>query len=62
MGVALLLFFLTALIYGIPAYVIGQRRGISRPRVAFIPIIGFWIIIFESIDRPSSWAALALIP
>jgi hypothetical protein len=64
MGVLTVLLFLIAvtLICGIPGYVIGRRRGLMRPRVAFLPIVGFWIILYESIGRSSSWAALALIP
>ena len=40
-----------------PVYVIGQRRGVSRPGVAFVPILGAWIVFMESMGR-SGWLSL----
>jgi hypothetical protein len=65
MDVLLLLLPVLILMFvgGVPAYVIAQRRGIKNARlVAFFPVFGFWIIIFESIGRTSAFSALALIP
>jgi hypothetical protein len=52
---------------GVPACVIAQRRGIKNARldarlVAFVPVFGFWIILFQSIGRSSVFSALVLIP
>jgi uncharacterized membrane protein len=38
-------FFLSA----IPGYVLARRRGLSAPAVAFVPIVGLWIVVFRSI-------------
>jgi hypothetical protein len=45
------------LIPGIPAYVIGKRRGVRRAWVAFIPLVGFWIVLLQSTNE-SGWIAL----
>ena len=44
-------------IAGIPAYVVGLRRNVSQPGLAFIPFIGPWIAVLRSIGT-SGWAAL----
>lgn len=33
----------------IPAYVLANRRGMRAPAVAFVPLIGLWIVVFRSI-------------
>jgi hypothetical protein len=59
----LLTLLIVTFVGGVPAYVLAQRRGIKNARlVAFFPIFGFWIIIFESIGRSSAFALLVLIP
>lgn len=42
---------------GIPAYVVGLRRDVPLPGLAFIPLIGPWIAMLRSIGT-SAWAAL----
>jgi hypothetical protein len=50
------------LIPGIPASVLGKRREVERPWVAFIPIFGYWIVLLQS-TRNSGWLALlAVVP
>jgi hypothetical protein len=47
---------------GTPGYVIAQRRGLSNPWVAFVPVLGLLIILCESTGQ-SGWVAIAaLIP
>ena len=56
--VSYLIFFVILLcITGVPGYVIAERRGLSKPWVAFVPIVGFWIVLCESVDR-SGWLTL----
>ena len=56
--VSYLIFFVILLcITGVPGYVIAERRGLSKPWVAFIPIVGFWIVLCESVGR-SGWLTL----
>jgi hypothetical protein len=40
-----------------PAYVIAQRSGVRNPWIAFVPILGAWIVLFETIGR-SAWLSL----
>ena len=42
---------------GIPAYVIGQRRGVFNTWVAFIPFVGPAIVLLWSINR-TPWLVL----
>jgi hypothetical protein len=51
---------ITTAIVGTPAYVIAKRREMKNPWVAFVPILGFWIVICESAGQ-SGWAAAAMI-
>jgi len=58
-----LIFVATLLcIVGLPVYVIGERSGVSHPAIAFVPFVGFWIVLFESIRRSGWLAFLAFIP
>lgn len=57
-----LVFAAASCIAGIPGYVIAKRRGLARPGIAFIPFIGLWIIVFESMGRSGWYAFLVLIP
>lgn len=51
-----------SLVVGVPGFVIAQRRGLSNPWVAFVPLVGLWIVLCESTGQ-SGWVALfALIP
>ena len=45
---------------GIPAYLIGQRRGVGDLWVSFIPFVGPTIVLLWSIDR-SGWLTLLLV-
>jgi uncharacterized membrane protein YhaH (DUF805 family) len=45
-----------------PAFVIGRRRGLRNPWVAFVPFLGVWIVLFESFGRSGWFALLAFIP
>jgi hypothetical protein len=48
--------------FAIPAYVVGERRGLSYPGVAFIPLVGPWIVVFRSIGGTPWLVLLTLIP
>jgi hypothetical protein len=61
--VSMILFLGTVLaIVGIPGYVLAKRRGLKNPIVAFVPLVGLWIVLFESIGRSGWLALLAFIP
>ena len=45
-----------------PIFVIGRRRGQRNSWAAFIPFLGIWIVLCESIGRSGYFALLALIP
>lgn len=45
-----------------PVFVIGRRRGLRNPWVAFVPFLGVWIVLCESIGRSGWFALLAFIP
>ena len=60
-GEVVYLVFLLA-IFPVPAFIVGVRRGVSYPGLAFIPLFGPWIVIFRSIGT-SAWLAIgAVIP
>jgi hypothetical protein len=44
----------------VPAYVVGQRRGVTSAGVAFVPFVGPWIVILWSIQR-SGWHVLLIV-
>jgi hypothetical protein len=55
------LVFLLAL-FPVPAFIVGVRRRVSSPGLAFIPFVGPWIVILRSIGT-SAWLAIgALVP
>ena len=58
------LLLLAAIVFFVatPAFVIGRRRGLQNPWAAFIPFVGIWIVLFESIGRSGWFAALVFIP
>lgn len=59
----MILFFGTLLaIVGVPGYVLAKRRGLRNPIVAFVPFVGLWIVLFESIGRSGWLALLGFIP
>ena len=45
-----------------PVFVIGQRRGVRNPWVAFVPLLGVWIVLFEAIGKSGWYSLLAFIP
>ena len=45
-----------------PVYVIGRRRGIKNPWVAFVPFLGVWIVLFETIGKSGWYSLLAFVP
>ena len=47
---------------GIPGYVLAKRRGLRNPMVAFVPFVGLWIVLFESIGRSGWLGMLAFVP
>ena len=53
---------LSVVFVGVPAFVVGQRRGVEAPGIAFVPYVGAWIVILRSIGRSGWLAVLALIP
>ena len=47
---------------GIPGYVLAKRRGLRNPIVAFVPLVGLWIVLFESMGRSGWLGMLAFVP
>ena len=41
---------------------LAKRRGLQNPIVAFVPIFGLWIVLFESIGRSGFFALIGLVP
>ena len=50
------------LLVGTPGYVIAQRRGLSNPWIAFVPMVGLLIILCESAGQRGWIAVAAIIP
>ena len=49
-GFVLIILLIAYVIMSIPAYVIGERRGVEDTWVAFVPFIGPTIVVLWSID------------
>jgi hypothetical protein len=58
----ILILLIVWLFIAVPGYVIAERRGLDRPWVAFIPLLGLHIILLESIGRSGMYVLLILIP
>jgi hypothetical protein len=62
-GAALLIFLLVVwALTSIPGYVIGQRRRVESPGVAFVPLFGPTIVMLWSTGRSGWMCLIALIP
>jgi hypothetical protein len=62
-GAAVLIFVLIVWVaISVPAYVIGTRRNVSSPGVAFVPFVGPTIVMLWSMDRSGWMCLIALIP
>ena len=64
MGSLALLLLIVAVFLALvfPVFVIGQRRGLQNPWVAFIPLLGVWIVLFEAVGKSGWYSLLAFIP
>jgi len=58
----LLVLIVISVLFSIPAFVIGQRRGVSSPGVAFIPFVGPTIVMLWSMNRSGWMMLIGLIP
>jgi hypothetical protein len=58
----ILLFVALFFVLGFPVFVIGQRRGVRNPWVAFVPFLGIWIVLFEAIGKSGWYSLLAFVP
>ena len=62
LGLLLLLVLLVFFGGAIPGYLIARWSGIPHPGLAFLPVCGMWVVLFQSIGR-TGWTALyALVP
>ena len=61
-GFVLIILLIAYVIMSIPAYVIGERRGVEDTWVAFVPFVGPTIVVLWSIDRSGWMILLCLIP
>ncbi len=50
------------LVLSFPAFVIARRRGLRYPGVAFVPILGVWIVLCESIGKSGWYSLLVFVP
>jgi hypothetical protein len=50
---------LVTVVGGIPAYVIGSRRRVTVPEVAFVPFLGPSIVMLQSMEM-SGWIVLLM--
>lgn len=48
------------LIVCVPAYVMAQRAGLDHPAVAFVPILGPWVVMLKSTGH-SGWFSLGVL-
>ena len=53
---------LATIVGGIPAYVIGSRRQVSSPGLAFVPFFGAPIVLLRSIGASASVILLWFVP
>ena len=53
-----------AIVFGVvvPVYVLGRRREVEQPWVAFIPILGVAAVLFKSIGQSGWLALMAFVP
>src|SRR3569832_1599791 len=58
----ILLIFAASVVLAFPVFVIGQRRGIRNPWVAFVPVLGVWIVLFETTGKSGWLSLLAFLP
>jgi hypothetical protein len=49
-------------VISIPAYVVGTRTGVASPGIAFVPFLGPYIVLLESIRRSGWLCLLSLVP
>ena len=61
-GGAIVYLILLIVLPGIPAFVVGQRRGVESPGLAFVPFIGPTLVILWSIGRSGWLCVLGLVP
>ena len=59
---AVIFYVILIAIVGIPAYVVGERRRVASPGLAFVPLVGPYIPILRSIGRSGWMCLLAIIP
>jgi hypothetical protein len=58
----ILIFAVVFVVLVFPVYVIGRRRGIRNPWIAFVPFLGVWIVLFETIGKSGWYSLLAFVP
>ena len=61
-AVVLLLLLLFVVVPGIPAYVIGERRGVENAWVAFISAFGPTIVMLWSTGRSGWMVLISIVP
>jgi hypothetical protein len=62
---ALLVIIVLAVVFFIvsfPAFVLAQRRGLKNPWVAFVPLLGLWIVLCESTGHSGWFSLFVFIP
>jgi hypothetical protein len=56
---------LVGLVLGIvcvPFYLVAKRSGVAHPGIAFLPFVGVWIVLFETIRRNGWLGLIVLVP
>lgn len=59
--VLLVILAMAVVLPGVPGFAIAQRRDHANPWVAFVPLVGFWIVLCETVGQSGWFGLLALI-
>ncbi len=58
----LLILLVVVVLASVPAYVVGTRREVDSPWLAFIPYVGAWIVLLRSVGTTAWWTGLIAVP
>jgi hypothetical protein len=60
MGIVVLVVVIALI--GLPAYIVGKRCDVLQPWVAFVPFVGYWIVLLRAVWTSAWWTLVALTP
>ena len=47
---------------GLPAFIVGKRCDVLQPWIAFVPFVGYWIVLLRAVWTSAWWTLVALTP